>query len=284
VLLAVGAFALIAAVTLDQVAAVGVAQTGMIALLFTLGAVVCWRAPMRGLGWLGFGFAMRASLAMLEAAAYGSQLFDPGGDQPRAIGVFLAAHSLFDGGAEWAITLGCVLAMAHRSHSELERTHAELTRAHRELQEIAERDPLTGLANRRMLSSLLTRVAHRDGWLLFFDLDGFKRINDNDGHVIGDACLRRFGVALRETFDPDDAIVRYAGDEFVVATRQHPEQELQQRLAGLREQLGNPEGDTPGVRFSVGYAPLPVGGDAQRSLREADAAMYRDKARASAGA
>jgi diguanylate cyclase (GGDEF)-like protein len=277
-LAAVGVYAAVSAVLASSIEFVGVAQASAIALVFGFGAWLCLKAPGQGLGWLALGFALRAALALAEALAYGVRGFAPESDLAQALGTFLAAHSLFDTGAEWAIAFGCVLAIAHRTQSDLVRSNAELEAAHRELQAIAERDPLTGLSNRRMLPVLLQRLAHRDGWLLFFDLDGFKRINDGEGHFTGDACLKRFARALRETFDGDDAIVRFAGDEFVVATRAHSEAALAALIDALRGRLAKPEGETPVLRFSVGAAPLRAGADPESSLREADAAMYRQKA------
>lgn len=277
------ALAIPAAMFARGIDAVGLMQAGVIGVVLCASAVLCARSPGRGLGWLGVGFALRGILGLVEAAAYGSRLLhgDPG---PTAlVSIFLAGHSLFDTGAEWAIALGGVLAMAHLAQAELRHANAELEAAHRELQEVADRDPLTGLANRRMLPALLRQVSGRDGWLLFLDLDGFKRINDVEGHFVGDACLRRFAQALRDTFADDGAILRFAGDEFVVVTGAQPEHMVRASLAQLRETIGSPDGETPGIQFSVGLAALHANGDPQQSLRDADAAMYRDKAAARAG-
>ena len=84
---------------------------------------------------------------------------------------------------------------------------------------LADRDPLTGAINRRALRDIFNEVQTSGAMLLFFDLDGFKQINDVHGHAAGDDCLRIFANALKESFRPDDQVVRYGGDEFLVIAR-----------------------------------------------------------------
>lgn len=258
--------------------AIGTLQASTIAVLLTAAAVLCWRAPGQGLGWLAVGLALRAVLAVAEAGAYGWRLFGDGEALPATVNVFLAVHSSFDTGAEWVIALGCVLAITQRIHGELVHSHAELGRAHAELREAAERDPLTGLYNRRMLPTLLELAASRGSELLFFNLDDFKQINDADGHEVGDACLRRFAAALRGRFADALALVRLAGDEFLVIVPDGAHAAIPARLDALRSDLADRVQGAPGLRFSVGAAAVTPGRDIHAALHEADLAMYRDKA------
>ena len=258
--------------------AIGTLQASTIAVLLTAAALLCWRAPPQGLGWLAIGLALRALLALAEAGAYGWRLFGDGEALPAMVNDFLAVHSSFDTGAEWVIALGCVLAITQRIHAELAHSHAELGRAHAELREAAERDPLTGLYNRRMLPTLLDLAASRGSELLFFDLDDFKRINDGDGHEVGDACLRRFASALRGQFSDALALVRFAGDEFLAIVPDSARAGLPARLDALRAGLANPEQGVPPLQFSVGAATVTPDRDIHAVLHEADLAMYRDKA------
>jgi diguanylate cyclase (GGDEF)-like protein len=258
--------------------AIGTLQASTIAVLLAAAALLCWRAPAQGLGWLAIGLALRALLALAEAGGYGWRLFGDGEALPAMVNVFLAVHSSFDTGAEWVIALGCVLAITQRIHAELARGHAELGRAHAELRDAAERDPLTGLYNRRMLPTLLDLAALRGGELLFFDLDDFKRINDADGHEVGDACLRRFALALRGQFTDALALVRFAGDEFLAILPDSARAGLPARLDALRTSLSAPEPGVPPLQFSVGVSSVAPGRDIHDALHEADLAMYRDKA------
>lgn len=86
-------------------------------------------------------------------------------------------------------------------------------------------DPLTGLLNRRGFASR-ARDALRDAAeadervsLLFLDLDGFKRLNDEQGHAVGDICLTDVGQILRNEAEPGDVVARVGGDEFLWLTR-----------------------------------------------------------------
>ncbi|CAN5481933.1 hypothetical protein BH10ACT4_BH10ACT4_13650 [soil metagenome] len=91
-----------------------------------------------------------------------------------------------------------------------------------ELKHLALHDPLTGLANRRLLREYLAptlAAAHRHGTpvtMIFIDLDGFKSVNDTLGHAIGDAILRAVSGRLRAAVRDDDIVGRLGGDEFLI--------------------------------------------------------------------
>ena len=118
----------------------------------------------------------------------------------REVGTFLAVHSSFDTGAEWLIALGCVVRHADRTQRRLQQSNTELLAVQEDLRRLIDRDPLTALSNRRALPEVFRAVQPQGATLVFFDLDGFKRINDEHGHSAGDDCLKRFAAALLDLF------------------------------------------------------------------------------------
>ena len=161
--------------------------------------------------------------------------------------------------------------------------------------EIANRDPLTGVGNRRAFDTILQREltartspgGRREAddsplALLVLDLDDFKGINDQHGHQVGDAVLRaaasRAAAILRST----DTLARIGGDEFaVIAPGAHGEGA---RLMGeaIRSAIGTHYSDsgTPAPSASVGWAVFPEDGDDVESLvRAADERMLQSKRR-----
>jgi diguanylate cyclase (GGDEF)-like protein len=152
----------------------------------------------------------------------------------------------------------------------------------------AERDELTGLGNRRMLTSELTqRIADARATggsfsLAMIDLDEFKEVNDTLGHDAGDKLLVVLAQRLRRHSRNGDMVTRLGGDEFAAILADTPS-ENEARLAADRliEVFGAPveiDGVPITVRASVGLAVFPDDGNEPSGLlRCADVAMYRAK-------
>ena len=154
---------------------------------------------------------------------------------------------------------------------------------------LAEHDALTGLPNRAQLESELARALaraarHRQRLaVLFVDLDGFKQVNDGEGHACGDGLLRKIGAHMRETLRGEDLLARYGGDEFVVlieAPRQPADAAVAAMalLGAVKDAAADPGALAPRVTASIGIAMYPDhAGDAAQLLGVADAAMYGAK-------
>lgn len=114
--------------------------------------------------------------------------------------------------------------------------------------------------------------------LLFIDMDGFKEINDTQGHHVGDAVLCKVAGLLVEHVRPDDFVARLGGDEFCVLVRGGPEPDgaraTAARLITALETTIRPEGS---VSASIGIATMSAHSTPEGLLAEADAEMYRAK-------
>ena len=160
----------------------------------------------------------------------------------------------------------------------------ENARQFRELHELAVRDPLTGLHNRRYFHETLAhevKRAHRYDRrlaMLFFDLDDFKAINEEIGHLGGDSVLAEVAQRLRLVVRGADIPCRVGGDEFAVIL---PESSLEDTdLFFRRLQLaiqGQPIGRIPSLQISAGMAELQRDDDATSLFRRVDQALYRAK-------
>lgn len=271
------AYGFICALFIPSIGVLGIVQHLVMAALLIGGALMLGR-DWRSIAWLSAGLTIRGTLALVEAAAYWAGL-DPAGQvspiwQERA-GWFISMSSSFDAGVEWFLALGCVLAVSERAQRELAASNRYLLLAQEHLRRVADHDPLTSLNNRRTLPDLFQDARPHGAAVLFFDLDGFKQINDVFGHAVGDACLVRFAAAISVSFRPGDAIVRYGGDEFLVIAPGMDLAAAESRVDQLRTRLAVDA--EPQVRFSCGFADLPAGGSATAALQAADKAMYQVK-------
>lgn len=156
--------------------------------------------------------------------------------------------------------------------------------------QLATMDELTSISNRRGFEMLTKhalavsrRLKHRLS-LLFFDLNGFKKINDSLGHAEGDRALVSFANVLRSVFRGSDVIARMGGDEFSVLLANSSASEPAVALARLQAALDAhnlADGRGYDIRYSVGCIEFYPDRhqDVQQLLADADAAMYAHKKR-----
>ncbi|MEV0156436.1 bifunctional diguanylate cyclase/phosphodiesterase [Micromonospora sp. NPDC050686] len=158
-----------------------------------------------------------------------------------------------------------------------------LAERERHFRELAHTDPLTGLANRRGLLRALHRCAEAGVpcVLLVLDLDGFKNVNDMQGHDVGDAVLEEVGRRLRGNLRPGDLAARLGGDEFAVLVHGRPAEAdpVAERLLGLLA-LPYEQPDRPVfLSVSIGVAGQPDAPDVELLQRNADLALRYAKQR-----
>ena len=157
----------------------------------------------------------------------------------------------------------------------------------------ADQDHLLPLLNRRAFVRELTRsigLAARYGTpssLVYFDLDGFKQVNDTHGHAAGDAVLTHFSQTLLEHTRDSDIVGRIGGDEFGVILSHATQLVAHRKAAVLAETLaGDPApwlDQTIPVAFSYGTFELVPGENADSAIARADEAMYAHKKTATGG-
>ena len=165
----------------------------------------------------------------------------------------------------------------------------ELKLAEQKLIEMASRDFLTGLLNRRemfnRLASEVSRAGRNDKPLsvIMIDIDFFKKLNDTYGHSMGDTVLKELSSKLQETFRKYDIICRYGGEEFLVVAPDATSEEarnLAERIRSIAQKIVIPYGSeaTPvSISISAGVSQYIGDEDVEKTISRADAALYRAK-------
>lgn len=140
-------------------------------------------------------------------------------------------------------------------------------------------DSLTALFNRRVYDQTLESLGHASGIVIFFDIDRFKQVNDNDGHAYGDYCLNEIGQALRTTFTGLGLGYRIGGDEFCIICTNAMEEDTGSAITSFDDALARLRKEDPhfptvsygSALFNKSTVPL------ENALILADQAMYAMK-------
>ncbi|MES3008961.1 MAG: sensor domain-containing diguanylate cyclase [Pseudomonadota bacterium] len=173
---------------------------------------------------------------------------------------------------------------------ERERLVVDLKKQNQEYSRFAMQDPLTGVLNRRALNNELTKMLARAAresvgvHIAFLDMDGFKQINDQYGHDIGDRFLMQVAGKLVGAVREGDLVARYGGDEFVVAIASAADAAAEREELRTRVEQGV-KGFYLLDNITLNYGGASVGiisaesgdNDVQALLASADAAMYEVK-------
>ena len=160
--------------------------------------------------------------------------------------------------------------------------------AEERLEQLAQFDPVTGLANRNLLRERLehaiaqSRRRSRGAGVLYVDLDRFKLVNDTHGHHVGDELLRHVGRRLQDCVRRDDTVSRLGGDEFavVIADLARPDDAalVAQKILDAFTAPFDLDGRETFITASIGVATFPNDGEsAEALLKCGDIAMYRAK-------
>lgn len=173
----------------------------------------------------------------------------------------------------------------HRVHSRIQ--GARLAETVQQLHELSQRDPLTGLANRRSLDMDLEELRRKNEQfaVILVDVDAFKQFNDCYGHQLGDDCLRRVAAILRASLRfTSDRIARIGGEEFaIVLPRTSLEdaritaERMRNAVLGLRIPHAASQSDHV-VTISVGVSVAAGTASPAEAIDQADKALYRAKA------
>jgi diguanylate cyclase (GGDEF)-like protein len=165
----------------------------------------------------------------------------------------------------------------------------DLKSAEQRLVEMASRDFLTGLFNRReMFARLEAEVSRTDRQgaplsIIMFDIDHFKKLNDTYGHDMGDEVLKELSARLLQTVRHYDIPCRYGGEEFLVVAPDTTIKDagiLAERLRGMALDMVLPygtEGQEVRISISAGVAEKIAGEPVEKTISRADAALYRAK-------
>jgi diguanylate cyclase (GGDEF)-like protein len=161
-----------------------------------------------------------------------------------------------------------------------------LRQRNEQLEEISERDPLTGAGNRRSLAARYERMMDvRPAWItvLLIDLDFFKRANDLLGHLHGDRILQEVAVVLRTACEPivGSHVARFGGDEFALLLPRVDSVDAESVAEAVRaavEALGLDAGDCP-ISVSIGGVATQGLESLDALIRRADVLLYQAKIR-----
>ena len=211
------------------------------------------------------------------------------------VGIYTLEHRVRtrSGGWRWILSRGRVTDRDRATGRALRMigTNVDITdrkRIEEAVQSAAQSDPLTGLANRALLSDRLrlalarTRRHGTPVALLYLDIDRFKDINDRFGHAAGDSVLQDFAARLRSSVRATDTVARFGGDEFVVLLEDVKERGHAVRIADkVIQEARRPvtlEGCEVVATASVGVAYSDAAVDPEELVKRADAALYEAKA------
>lgn len=171
-----------------------------------------------------------------------------------------------------------------RAMVELEKSQDEIRLQNEELEQLAQTDPLTGIANRRTFMTwydeqmAIARADHQALSCLMVDIDFFKRVNDDHGHSVGDEIICAVADVLKDHTGATDIAGRYGGEEFCVAFLGSDASAATDIAESIRKTICAPGFARIPVSVSIGVSSTEFGADTPSALiDEADESLYASK-------
>jgi diguanylate cyclase (GGDEF)-like protein len=171
----------------------------------------------------------------------------------------------------------CLITFYERLQDSVDKLHTQQLH----LQEVAEKDALTGVFNRgtgeRILQNLIEKP-ERNIAIILCDIDHFKRVNDNFGHLVGDRVLQEIAKCFQTHIRQQDVLVRWGGEEFLIVVPENDEIELKQLAERLRGIIAEHKiSDVGNITGSFGVAHLNSSENLKQLFSRADQALYKAK-------
>lgn len=153
-----------------------------------------------------------------------------------------------------------------------------------------ERDPLTHLHNRQTMDLILSQVfkyyqengsqkSNKYSWIAILDIDHFKNINDQHGHLYGDEVLLLFAGLMEKVFRHSDFLFRFGGEEFLVIINQTDQEGTEAALERFRAEIESYDFPLSNITVSIGYTKLDADLAQNIVLEHADTALYQAKSK-----
>ena len=235
-----------------------------------------------GVGGRLFRFSLLCyAIAFLLNAVVFFYLFNRGGHPqwPR----YLQYNSFYDFALLTLLAFAAMAMWIENQRDRIEALSSEMDAVRRDSLKSLDLDRLTGLLNQAALERRMEGTDPFSGVVAVCDMDNFKNINDQYGHLVGDEILRNIGHLMRSSIRQEDEAYRWGGDEFVILFRNQNLSVVKSRMIEVRRRLND---------FRVrGYGPLPIsfswgaseasGGPLREALDTADRDMYSYKKRRS---
>ena len=170
----------------------------------------------------------------------------------------------------------------------MRRWSLDLKREHDRVMKLAVTDDVSGFNNTRYLHRYLDRLIENPGakqpvCLVFFDLDNFKRLVDAHGHLLGSKILREVAQTVAHVLEPDDRLVRYGGDEFIVILPRQSKEDALLKVNRMKQLIRSTpflqkEGINASLTASFGLACYPHDAkDKRELLAKADRCLFQSK-------
>lgn len=145
------------------------------------------------------------------------------------------------------------------------------------LEFLSHTDSLTGLKNRRMIDKVFNEIQNKKFSVILLDIDNFKKVNDDFGHLIGDEILIKISKLLKYNVNSNDIIGRWGGEEFIIICKNTNIEEAEKLALRLKNLIENENFKVSKITASFGITEAKNNQDLKDILADADKALYKAK-------